>query len=78
MEVEVLGLCFGETAPKPAGGDILGQRRGGVYDWAKIEGFDGLAESPEVQVMIRRVDDADFNGVRWTASKEVILLSIPP
>ncbi|KAK7922991.1 hypothetical protein PG985_007062 [Apiospora marii] len=45
-----------------------GNNEGGAYNWAKIEGFDGLAEFPEVQARIRRVvaqghiDDADFNG----------------
>ncbi|KAK7952271.1 uncharacterized protein PG986_007999 [Apiospora aurea] len=43
---------------------------GDVYDWAKIEGFDELAEFPELQARVRRVvaqghiDDEDFNGVQ--------------
>lgn len=32
-----------------------GNGEGGAYDWAKIEGFDGLAEFPEVQARVRRV-----------------------
>ncbi|KAK8089902.1 hypothetical protein PG997_004863 [Apiospora hydei] len=41
---------------------------GDVYDWARIEGFNELAEFPELQARVRRVvaqghiDDEDFNG----------------